>query len=106
MRDPWPRLRELPFPPLRRRALSTLQVNLGYRCNIACLHCHVNAGPTRKEEMTRETIDLVLRFLAEQRVRTLDLTGGSPEMNPHFRDLVRQHQIGPGARRDIAEFRP
>ena len=90
MRDPWPRLRELPFPPLRRRALSTLQVNLGYRCNIACLHCHVNAGPTRKEEMTRETIDLVLRFLAEQRVRTLDLTGGSPEMNPHFRDLVRQ----------------
>lgn len=90
MRDTWPRLREISFPPLRRRALSTLQVNLGYRCNIACLHCHVNAGPSRTEEMDRETIDLVLRFLREQSIQTLDLTGGSPEMNPHFRDLVRQ----------------
>lgn len=90
MRDTWPRLREIPFPPLARRALTTLQVNLGYRCNIACLHCHVNAGPSRTEEMDRETIELVIRFLREQSIRNLDLTGGSPEMNPHFRDLVRQ----------------
>ncbi len=90
MRNPWPRLRDIPFPALQRRQLTTLQVNLGYRCNLACLHCHVNAGPTRKEEMNREHIDLVIEFLRRQQIATLDLTGGSPEMNPHFRDLVVQ----------------
>ncbi len=77
------------FPPLRRRTVDTLQVNLGYRCNQSCLHCHVNAGPNRNEEMTRETIDLVLVFLAASpSVRSLDLTGGAPELNRHFRSLV------------------
>ncbi len=77
------------FPPLYRRAVETLQVNLGYRCNQSCLHCHVNAGPNRTEEMSRETVDAVVAFLAASPdVRTLDLTGGAPELNPHFRDLV------------------
>lgn len=76
------------FPALGRKESRTLQVNLGYRCNQACAHCHVDAGPQRKEEMTRETIDLVLDFLREQRLPALDVTGGAPELNPHFRYLV------------------
>lgn len=85
------------FPPLRRRAVETLQVNLGYRCNQSCQHCHVNAGPNRTEEMSRETVDVVVAFVAASpEVRTLDLTGGAPELNPHFRSLVtaaRAHGI-------------
>src|SRR5439155_1837670 len=65
-----------------------LQVNVGYRCNQSCFHCHVNAGPNRTEEMDGETIDVVLAFLARRRVATLDITGGAPELNPHFRRLV------------------
>jgi radical SAM/Cys-rich protein len=77
------------FPALRRRTVDTLQINLGYRCNQSCLHCHVNAGPNRTEEMSRDTIDAVIAFLAASPdVRTLDLTGGAPELNRHFRDLV------------------
>jgi len=76
------------FPPITRGVLSTLQVNLGYRCNQACLHCHVNAGPTRKEQMQIETIETVIEFLRVSGVTTLDLTGGAPELNPHFRYLV------------------
>jgi radical SAM/Cys-rich protein len=77
------------FPPLRRRAVETLQLNLGYRCNQSCLHCHVNAGPKRTEEMTAETIAAVLDFIAASPgITALDLTGGAPELNPRFRDLV------------------
>ena len=77
------------FPPLRRNVVETLQINLGYRCNQSCLHCHVNAGPNRTEEMSRHTVDAVIAFLAASpAVRTLDLTGGAPELNPHFRSLV------------------
>jgi radical SAM/Cys-rich protein len=76
------------FPSLQRRELTALQVNLGYVCNQTCFHCHVNAGPNRKESMQRDTIDEVVRFLRAQRPATLDLTGGAPELNPHFRDLV------------------
>jgi radical SAM/Cys-rich protein len=85
-----PLLKSGDFPPLRRARLETLQVNLGYRCNQSCLHCHVNAGPTRTEEMQRTTIDAVLAFLRAGRIATLDITGGAPELNPHFRDLVTQ----------------
>ncbi|HET9483818.1 MAG TPA: arsenosugar biosynthesis radical SAM (seleno)protein ArsS [Xanthomonadales bacterium] len=88
MRDTWPMLRDSDFPALRRGALDTLQVNLGYLCNIACIHCHVNAGPTRKELMDKATMELALDVAKHHRVRALDLTGGSPEMNPHFRWLV------------------
>lgn len=76
------------FPQLRRRAVRTLQVNLGYRCNQTCFHCHVNAGPNRRENMTHETVDELLALLRRSRIETLDLTGGAPEMNPHFREIV------------------
>jgi radical SAM/Cys-rich protein len=85
-----PLLAATDFPPIRRRSLDTLQVNLGYKCNQSCLHCHVAASPQRTEMMDGETIALVLDVLRERRVSTLDLTGGAPELNVHFRDLVRQ----------------
>ena len=77
------------FPPIRRQPLDTLQVNLGYRCNQSCLHCHVAAGPNRTEMMDAEHVALVLQVLRERRIGSLDLTGGAPELNPHFRSLVR-----------------
>lgn len=83
-----PLLRQTDFPPIRRRGLTTLQANLGYLCNQSCLHCHVNAGPKRKEVMRRETIDTLIDFLRASAASTLDLTGGAPELNPHFRYLV------------------
>jgi len=76
------------FPAIRRTHLETLQVNMGYRCNQQCLHCHVNAGPEREEMMNRRTIDLVISYLRSSGLQKLDLTGGSPELNPHFRYLV------------------
>ena len=78
------------FPPLRRGRLSTLQANLGYRCNQACLHCHVAASPKRTEEMSWETMALLLEFAQQQGIRQFDLTGGEPELNPNFRRLVRE----------------
>ena len=84
-----PLLTETDFPALRRRGVETLQLNLGYRCNQSCLHCHVNAGPKRTEEMSAETVAAVLDFVAASpSVSCLDLTGGAPELNPHFRSLV------------------
>jgi radical SAM/Cys-rich protein len=77
------------FPHLRRKALDTLQVNLGYKCNQACFHCHVNASPDRKEMMSLETINEVIAFMRASNVKVLDMTGGAPEMNEHFRHLVR-----------------
>lgn len=84
-----PLLKTSDFPAIRRRRLDTLQVNLGYRCNQTCLHCHVNAGPTRTEEMTRETADVVIAFVRASRIALVDITGGAPELNAHFRYLVR-----------------
>ena len=89
MHDTLPLLAQSDFPPIRRRRLDTLQVNLGYKCNQSCLHCHVNAGPNRTEMMDADTAALVLQVLHARDVGTLDLTGGAPELNPHFRDLVR-----------------
>lgn len=88
MRNTASRLYPTDFPPIRRGAIQTLQVNLGYLCNQQCQHCHVNAGPKRTEVMQRETIEEIKQFIAEAQIQTLDLTGGAPEMNPHFRDLV------------------
>jgi len=85
-----PLLKAFDFPEIARRRLQTLQVNLGYRCNQSCVHCHVNAGPQRTEMMSRETIDEVIAFLATGSVAVLDLTGGAPELNPHFRRLVAE----------------
>ena len=85
-----PLLKETDFPPIQRRQLETLQVNLGYVCNQQCLHCHVNAGPKRKESMSRENIEQLLAFMDRSALKQLDLTGGAPELNPHFRYLVEQ----------------
>lgn len=89
MQDTKPRLTHTDFPRIRRRSLQTLQMNLGYLCNLACTHCHVAAGPRRTELMDRDTIDIAIEFMRRHRVQSLDVTGGSPEMNPHFRYLVR-----------------
>jgi radical SAM/Cys-rich protein len=88
MRATLPLLLDTDFPPLRRRRLETVQANLGYVCNQSCLHCHVNAGPTRTESMSAQTIGQVLDFLAASGAASLDLTGGAPELNPGFRGLV------------------
>ena len=74
--------------PMTRRAVDALQVNLGRYCNLACIHCHVESGPTRTEMMSRETIEAVLAFLARSSIPTLDLTGGAPELHPDFDYLV------------------
>jgi radical SAM/Cys-rich protein len=90
-----PLMRHYGFPAIRRTRLETLQVNLGYKCNQSCLHCHVNAGPSRTELMSRETLSDVLAFLSVGSIRTLDITGGAPELNPHFRALVaRARELG------------
>ncbi len=78
------------FPAVERRRLTTLQVNLGYRCNQSCVHCHVNAGPRRREMMDAETLALIPEVLAARGIEVLDLTGGAPELHPGFRRLVRE----------------
>lgn len=83
-----PLLQATDFPALRRRPLDTLQVNLGYKCNQSCVHCHVAASPQRTEMMDAETVDLVIEVLRERCISTLDLTGGAPELNLEFRRLV------------------
>ena len=88
MRATLPLLENSDFPPLRRTKLATLQINVGYRCNQSCLHCHVNAGPRRTEEMTREIAELCLHYADRSDVSTFDITGGAPEMNANFRFLV------------------
>src|SRR5438309_9994957 len=81
---------------LRRTKTEVLQINVGKLCNLTCVHCHVNAGPKRKEVMTRETIDRVIDWFANTDIMTVDLTGGAPEMNPAFRYCVeRLKQLTP-----------
>jgi radical SAM/Cys-rich protein len=90
MLDTLDKLRPSDFPAIRRARLQTLQVNLGYRCNQQCLHCHVAASPSRTEVMTADIVDLVVENLHALPFDTLDLTGGAPELNPEFRRLVEQ----------------
>ncbi|MCU0842212.1 MAG: arsenosugar biosynthesis radical SAM protein ArsS [Thiobacillaceae bacterium] len=89
MLDTLPLLTPTDFPALTRGRLSILQVNLGYRCNQSCLHCHVNAGPNRTEMMDDAQVELIPRVLAARGLATLDLTGGAPELHPRFRWLAR-----------------
>ncbi|KJS04204.1 MAG: Fe-S oxidoreductase [Gammaproteobacteria bacterium BRH_c0] len=88
MRDTLPLLEVTDFPAIRRGATQTLQVNLGYKCNQRCLHCHVNASPDRTEMMDAATLDLIPQVLAARGIGTLDLTGGAPELHEGFRSLV------------------
>src|SRR5437016_3839085 len=76
--------------PLTAAGIRVLQLNVGKLCNQTCRHCHVDAGPDRREIMTRETMALCLKALAESEIPTLDITGGAPELNPDFRWLVEQ----------------
>ncbi|HET9652213.1 MAG TPA: radical SAM protein, partial [Usitatibacter sp.] len=113
-----PLLVDTDFPPIRRGRVETVQVNVGYVCNQSCLHCHVNAGPNRTESMSLETVALVLRYLEASGAATLDVTGGAPELNPHFRHLVREARrrgarvidrcnltiLGQPGQEDLAEF--
>ncbi len=84
-----PLLTKIRFPAIDRTRLDTLQVNLGYKCNQTCVHCHVNAGPHRTEMMDAATLALIPQVLAARGLRTLDLTGGAPELHEGFRGLVR-----------------
>ncbi len=89
MHDTRPLLANSNFPAIFRKPLEILQVNLGYLCNLSCVHCHVNAGPKRTELMSLETLDRVLALSQEANIHTLDLTGGAPEMHPNFYYLVK-----------------
>ena len=81
--------------PLISADITLLQVNLGYKCNMACKHCHVESGPERQEMMAGDTIESVIEVLRNNPIQSLDITGGAPEMNPHFTYLVeRARQIG------------
>ena len=88
MRDTFPLLVNTDFPAIRRWKPETLQANLGYRCNQSCFHCHVAASPKRTEQMNWDTMEVLLEFARRHGIRTLDLTGGAPELNPDFRRLV------------------
>ena len=90
MLDTKPLLFKKSFPSISRANLEIIQINLGYKCNLSCTHCHVNAGPNRTELMNKENIEIVLDFVSAHSVKILDLTGGAPEMNPHFKYLVRE----------------
>ena len=78
---------------LERKGLDTIQLNLGYKCNQACSHCHVEAGPSRTEIMTRETMFSVLNFIDMTSSKNVDITGGAPELNPNFIFLIRQLKV-------------
>lgn len=87
-------LKNTNFPTIRRNILDTLQVNLGYVCNQQCVHCHVNAAPNRTEIMARDTCEQVLTYLrTTPSIRILDITGGAPELNPHFRYIVKSARL-------------
>ena len=90
MLDTRPLLLGKGFPRITRDSLEILQVNLGYKCNLSCTHCHVNAGPSRVEQMNRENVNAVVKFMHRNEVKTLDLTGGAPELNPNFKYLVKE----------------
>ena len=86
----YPLIKDTDFPQITRLSLKTLQVNLGYKCNQSCLHCHVNASPKRTEMMNKDTIDDVINFSYQNNVATVDLTGGAPEMNQYFEYMIKK----------------
>ncbi len=76
------------FPKIKKESIDTLQINIGYKCNQACKHCHVNSSPSRTEMMSEKILDLIPKIINKFKIKTLDITGGAPEMNPHFKKLV------------------
>ena len=89
MIDTLPLLKKISFPAISRKKIEILQINLGYRCNQQCLHCHVNAGPNRKEEMSTEVLLQIIKFIKDNQIQCVDLTGGAPEMHPDFLFLIK-----------------
>ncbi|MFV2059818.1 MAG: arsenosugar biosynthesis radical SAM (seleno)protein ArsS [Gammaproteobacteria bacterium] len=90
MHDTLPLLSNSDFPTIIRKQLETVQVNLGYKCNQQCLHCHVNASPARTESMSISIMDTILKYMKNNKPKYLDLTGGAPELNPHFKYLITE----------------
>ncbi len=90
MHDTFPLLQNSDFPRIQRQKLEIFQLNLGYLCNLSCSHCHVNASPKRTELMAKDTIELIFEFAIQNQIKTFDLTGGAPEINPQFRYLVKR----------------
>ena len=76
------------FPSIKKEYIETLQINIGYKCNQACKHCHVNSSPLRTEKMSNEIISLIPKVIEKYKIKTLDITGGAPEMHPEFRNLI------------------
>ena len=76
------------FPNIKKEFIDTLQINIGYKCNQACKHCHVNSSPSRTEMMSEEILNLIPKIIKKFNIKTLDITGGAPEMNPNFKKLV------------------
>ena len=89
MLDTLPFLNKITFPVINRKKINILQINLGYRCNQQCQHCHVNAGPNRSEEMSHEVLLHTLDFIKTNKIKFVDLTGGAPEMHPDFLYLIK-----------------
>lgn len=88
-------IRTMGLQPLQASGIATLQINVGKLCNQTCRHCHVDAGPDRSEQMSRDTAESCIHALASTDIPTVDLTGGAPELNPQFRWLVQQaHTLG------------
>ena len=90
MHNVYPLLEKSDFPDVFRDKLNTIQINLGYKCNQSCLHCHVNAGPKRKEQMDLNTINDVIKFIEKFEIKVVDLTGGAPELNENFEYIVEK----------------
>ena len=76
------------FPSIYKQPIETLQINIGYKCNQACKHCHVNSSPLRTEKMSNEIISLIPKIIDKYRIKTLDITGGAPELHPEFKNLI------------------
>ena len=77
------------FPNIQKEYIETLQINIGYKCNQACKHCHVNSSPARTEMMSKEIISLIPKIISKYKIKTLDITGGAPELHPQFRSLIK-----------------
>ena len=90
MHDVYPLLKQTEFPDIFRGRLKTFQINLGYKCNQTCVHCHVNASPKRKEMMSLGVIDQILSAIKRLNIKTIDLTGGAPELNENFEYLITE----------------
>ncbi len=76
------------FPSIYKEPIETLQINIGYKCNQACKHCHVNSSPLRTEKMSNEIISLIPKIIEKYKIKTLDITGGAPELHPEFKNLI------------------